>query len=102
MTSPVAEPEGGVAAPLPDEVVEPMVVDAPRSPESIAAGNRLDADHAPETNGWMAVCRRCGIRTDGPLGGHAPYPAQISQADRWLDGQAMNSSIARLKTRRDT
>jgi hypothetical protein len=30
------------------------------SPEAQQLGSRLDEDHAPETNGRMSVCRRCG------------------------------------------
>jgi hypothetical protein len=72
------------------------------SPETIAIGLRLDANHTPETNGWMAVCRRCGIRTDGPDGAHAPHALQIATAESWLDHDALGSSIARLKSKRDT
>jgi hypothetical protein len=81
-----------------DTVVAPDAV----ALESIRVGRRLDEDHAPETNGWMAVCRRCGIRTDGPEGGHAPYAAQIRQAEEWLEGQILGSSIARLRRQRNT
>jgi hypothetical protein len=72
------------------------------SPAAVRLGARLDEHHAPETNGWMAVCRRCGVRTDGPKGGHTPSEQQLARAQQWLDGQVLNSSIARLKSRRDT
>jgi hypothetical protein len=63
---------------------------------------RLDEDHLPETNGRMAICRRCGNSTDGPEGGHAPLGRQLERAQRWLDAQALGSSIARLKSGRNT
>jgi hypothetical protein len=72
------------------------------SPAAAQIAARLDEHHAPETNGWMAVCRRCGIRTNGPQGGHAPNEQQLARADQWLSAQVLNSSIARLKSRRDT
>jgi hypothetical protein len=70
--------------------------------ETTAVGLRLDANHSPETNGWMAVCRRCGIHTNGPEGPHAPHALQIATAESWLDHDALGSSIARLRSRRDT
>jgi hypothetical protein len=72
------------------------------SVEATAVGLRLDSNHSPETNGWMAVCRRCGIRTAGPEGLHAPHALQIATAESWLDHDSLGSSIARLKSRRDT
>jgi hypothetical protein len=72
------------------------------SPEASQTGLRLDEHHATETNGRMAVCRRCGTRTDGPEGRHAPYEQQLAQAGRWLDAQALGKSIAALKLGRDT
>ena len=38
------------------------------SHEALNMGSRLDEDHAPETNGRMAVCRRCGAQTDSSEG----------------------------------
>lgn len=72
------------------------------STEATRIGARLDEHHAPETNGWMAVCRRCGARTDGPTGGHAPDERRVSRSSEWLDAQVLASTIARLKGRRDT
>jgi hypothetical protein len=51
-------------------------------------GMRLDAHHAPETNGRMAVCRRCGSRTDAPAGSHhLPSSHQLTRSDGWLAAQ---------------
>lgn len=63
---------------------------------------RLDEHHAPETNGRMAICRRCGMQTSGPMGGHAPREPQLAQAERWLAGQSVVSRIAALRRARDT
>jgi hypothetical protein len=50
---------------------------------------QLDENHKPETNGRMAVCRRCGCRTDSALGDHhAPVAAELARAGQWLDGAA--------------
>ncbi len=75
-------------------------VDAPS--DAIRTAARLDEHHAPETNGWMAVCRRCGMQTDGPQGQHLPSERQLVRANAWLDGQAMNLRIARLTSGRNS
>jgi hypothetical protein len=63
-------------------------------------GLRLDKDHLPETNGRMAVCRRCGATTDGPLGQrHLPSGRQVARASRWLDEQALVSRVAQARAR---
>jgi hypothetical protein len=82
------------------EHAEPDGVEELPDPDS--AGGRLDQHHAPETNGWMSVCRRCGFATTGPQGHHAPHDQQLQRADSWLDAQVLNATIARMKTRRDT
>ena len=62
---------------------------------------RLDQDHLPETNGRMAVCRRCGARTDDPVGHHhLPSEGQLARADRWLDAEAHRRNIVRERDRR--
>lgn len=67
------------------------------SPEAADLGVRLDEHHLPETNGRMAVCRRCGARTDNPLGlQHVPDERQLARGRAWLDGQIRDSRIARL------
>jgi hypothetical protein len=51
-------------------------------------GARLDEDHLPETNGRMAVCRRCGAQTESPLGRqHVPHEKRLARAEQWLDAQ---------------
>jgi len=69
--------------------------------EASQTGARLDEHHTPETNGWMAVCRRCGAQTDGPQGSHAPHERQLARANAWLDAQGLTAAIARLKSGRD-
>jgi hypothetical protein len=59
---------------------------------------RLDEDHVPETNGRMAVCRRCGATTDGPTGqSHVLSESQIARVGRWLDDQARQSRVAEAR-----
>jgi hypothetical protein len=48
---------------------------------------RLDDHHLPETNGRMAVCRRCGGMTDVPGERHRPVPRQSDQLAAWLERQ---------------
>jgi hypothetical protein len=59
-------------------------------------GARLDEDHLPETNGRMAVCRRCGIMTESSEGRqHRPAERQLAQANEWLDLQTRMAKLAR-------
>jgi hypothetical protein len=59
------------------------------SPEASLIGARLDEHHSPETNGRMAVCRRCGAQTDGPKGRHhVPNERLLARSNEWLDGQS--------------
>jgi hypothetical protein len=67
------------------------------SPEQQLLGSRLDEDHRPETNGRMAVCRRCGVVTDGPQGDHAPRERELLRTSQWLDTQARILRIAGAK-----
>jgi uncharacterized Fe-S radical SAM superfamily protein PflX len=61
---------------------------------------RLDKDHLPETNGRMAVCRRCGVRTDDAKGQcHLPAERQVARAGRWLDEQARLSRVEQARGR---
>jgi hypothetical protein len=66
------------------------------SPEALLVGARLDEDHSPETNGRMAVCRRCGAQTESP-GGHQHVPDQtrLARAEHWLESQTLTRRIAR-------
>jgi hypothetical protein len=91
MTSAEHDALGSIGVPSVNEITDPKGV-----------GARLDANHAPETNGWMAVCRKCGIRTEGPQGGHTPHPLQLAAAESWLEQDSLGSSIARMKIKRDT
>ena len=64
-------------------------------------GSRLDQDHAPETNGRMAVCRRCGSRTDGPDGGHhLPSEGQAARIREWLVAESQRVHIDRVRASR--
>lgn len=72
------------------------------SPAAASIAARLDADHVPETNGRMAICRRCGTRTDGPSGNHMPSEQQLAQTDHWLDIRALATRIAGLASDRNT
>lgn len=59
------------------------------SPEASIIGARLDEHHSPETNGRMAVCRRCGAQTDGPKGRHhVPNERLLARSNEWLDAQS--------------
>ena len=58
------------------------------SPEVSNLGARLDEHHSPETNGRMAVCRRCGAQTDSPQGRqHVPNERRLARSEEWLDAQ---------------
>jgi hypothetical protein len=72
------------------------------SPEVLQLGSRLDEHHAPETNGRMSVCRRCGAQTDGPKGRHVPNERQLERALQWLDAQSLSSGIDRARSWRHT
>ncbi len=75
--------------------------DTMASPEAAQLAIRLDQDHLPETNGRMAVCRRCGSRVDSPSGHHhAPSEGQLVRSDQWLDAQARLRRIDRERNRR--
>lgn len=76
--------------------------EARTSSDVLRTGAQLDEHHAPETNGRMAICRRCGMQTEGPAGRHAPHEQQLAQAERWLAGQSITMQIAALKRSRDT
>jgi hypothetical protein len=66
-------------------------------------GARLDEDHAPETNGRMAVCRRCGFRTAGATNDlHALIEAEEARANRWLDAQVHARRVEKARAAFDT
>lgn len=66
--------------------------------EVTLVGIELDSDHAPQTNGRMSVCRRCGVLTDSPTGVHHVLDErQLSQSQNWLRMQAKQRRILRMK-----
>lgn len=68
------------------------------TPEVSSVGARLDEHHSPETNGRMAVCRRCGAQTDDPSGRqHVPHEHQLTRSTKWLDAQLRVSHIERAR-----
>ena len=72
--------------------------DAVASSDLPRLGDRLDKDHLPETNGRMAICRRCGATTDSPRGHHhVPRDSQLARVGRWLDQQAHLTRIERAR-----
>jgi hypothetical protein len=71
------------------------------SPESIRVGAALDEHHAPETNGRMSVCRRCGMQTDSPVGlQHTPHESQLERSNQWLIAQSRLVQIDRAREMR--
>lgn len=66
--------------------------------EASQVGMQLDEDHAPETNGRMSVCRRCGARTDGPEGlHHTPDERELPRSTSWLNGEIQRRRLERLR-----
>jgi len=64
-------------------------------------GDLLDLDHAPETNGRMSVCRRCGSQTDGPQGAHHfPSDGQMARIQEWLVAESQRVHIERARAAR--
>ena len=71
------------------------------SAEAIRVGAQLDEHHAPETNGRMSVCRRCGMLTDSPVGlQHAPHDSQLDRSNQWLTAQSRLVQIDRAREMR--
>ena len=65
------------------------------SSEYVHVAGQLDEDHAPETNGRIPVCRRCGARTDGPTGmHHVIQEGRVSRSSEWLVAQSRLRDIA--------
>jgi hypothetical protein len=63
-------------------------------PDAADLGVRLDAHHLPETNGRMAICRRCGVQTDHPGGlHHLPHDDRLVRGAEWLDSETRRSLI---------
>ena len=73
------------------------------SPESCDVAAQLDQHHLPETNGRIAVCRRCGARTDSPAGLHHVLPeGQASRSAEWLTAQSRLRDIEHARLLRGT
>jgi hypothetical protein len=71
------------------------------TPEATNVAARLDEHHAPETNGRMSVCRRCGALTNGPAGlHHIPPERQLSRSNDWLIAQSRLVDIERARVMR--
>jgi hypothetical protein len=63
--------------------------------ESLELATQLDEDHAPETNGRIPVCRRCGARTDSPTGlHHVLQEGREKRSSDWLLAQSRLRAIA--------
>lgn len=68
------------------------------APEASHLGTQLDEDHAPETNGRMSVCRRCGTQTDGAAGlHHTPNERQLARSKSWLIAEVQRRRIERAR-----
>ena len=65
------------------------------STESSYVGAQLDEHHAPETNGRMSVCRRCGALTDAPGLHHVPHDRRLGRSNDWLIAQSQLEQIGR-------
>jgi hypothetical protein len=71
------------------------------SSESLHVAAQLDEHHAPETNGRIPVCRRCGARTDGPTGlHHVLQEGRVVRSSEWLLAQSRLRAIAHSQLRR--
>jgi hypothetical protein len=68
------------------------------APDPLHVAAQLDEHHAPETNGRIPVCRRCGARTDGPTGSHhVLQEGRVTQSSEWLSAQSRLRDIANAK-----
>jgi hypothetical protein len=65
--------------------------------EASQVGTQLDEDHAPETNGRMSVCRRCGARTDEVGLHHTPDERELPRSSGWLIAEAQRRRLERLR-----
>ncbi len=71
------------------------------SSECLQVASQLDEHHAPETNGRIPVCRKCGARTDGPDGAHHLLAeARVGRSSEWLLAQSRLRDIAHSKVLR--
>jgi hypothetical protein len=66
--------------------------------ELVQLSERLDEDHLPETNGRMAICRRCGFRATSEAGEHhVLVEGQDARAQGWLGGQATANRLTKAR-----
>lgn len=71
------------------------------SSEYLHVAAQLDEHHAPETNGRIAVCHRCGARTDSPTGvHHVLQEGRGKRSSDWLIAQSRLRDIAHSQLRR--
>jgi hypothetical protein len=69
--------------------------------DSLTVRDQLDAHHAPETNGRIPVCRRCGARTDSPAGEHhVVAESQAIRSSEWLVAQSRLRDIESARLQR--
>jgi hypothetical protein len=77
--------------------------ESPMDEETSELSKRLDQDHLPETNGRMAICRRCGFRTTSESGDrHVLLEGQAARATAWLGGQATANRLTKAREALDT
>ena len=68
------------------------------SSECLHVGAQLDEHHAPETNGRIPVCHKCGGRTDGPMGEHHLIAeSRVGRSSEWLVAQSRLHDIANAR-----
>jgi hypothetical protein len=71
--------------------------------ECLHVATQLDEHHAPETNGRIAVCRKCGARTDGPTGvHHVIQESRVGRSSDWLVAQSRLRDIEHSKLLRSS
>lgn len=71
--------------------------------EDARLSEKLDHDHAVETNGRMAVCRRCGFRTVAPESDrHLVSERYRARAREWLEASARTRRADYKRNARDT
>jgi hypothetical protein len=68
------------------------------SHECLQVAAQLDEHHAPETNGRIPVCHKCGARTEGPMGGHHVIAeSRVGRSTEWLVAQSRLREIAQAQ-----
>jgi len=68
------------------------------STECLHVATQLDEHHAPETNGRIPVCHKCGARTASPLGEHHVIAeGRVARSNEWLVAQSRLNDIAQVR-----